>query len=221
MTRLLEKVRVGSRGSPLAIAQVQEITTALQVHYPTLQVLPTWVSTHGDRDQTTSLRTLGKTDFFTREVDQLVLDAHCDVGVHSAKDLPDPLPAGLRLIALTLGIDATDALVLRRGETLAALRSGAVIATSSARREEAVRRLRQDVAFVDVRGTIEQRIAKLNSGDADGVVIATAALIRLNLTHLNHIPLPGDTVPGQGQLAVLAKTDNHTMWQLFRPLDAR
>lgn len=221
MKDIPKELRVGSRASPLARAQVDEMSAALLIHYPQLSVRTQWVHTTGDRDQATSLRSLGKTDFFTREIDALVLQGRCDVGVHSAKDLPDPLPDGLALIALTQGVDASDALVLREGETLATLRAGAIIATSSERREAAVRLLRHDLCFMDLRGTIDQRLAKLTSGAADGVVIAAAALIRLQLTHLNHIIIPGDTVAGQGQLAIIAKNNNYEMRQLFQPLDCR
>lgn len=217
----LTEIRIGSRASRLARAQVAEITHEIRRHHPLLHLLPTWVQTTGDLDQSTSLRSLGKTDFFTREIDMLVLDRICDVGVHSAKDLPESLPDGLSLIALTSGLDPSDALVFRAGETLATLRPGASIATSSVRRENVVRSLRADLHFIDLRGTIEQRLAKLTDGEADGVVIATAALIRLQLIHLPHLVLPGETVPGQGQLAVVARSDNGAMRQLFRPLDSR
>lgn len=214
-------LRVASRVSPLAIAQVDEVIANLRTYCSDLVVQPTWVRTIGDRDQVTSLRTLDKTDFFTREVDALVLNGDCDIAVHSAKDLPEPIPAGLALIALTQGIDPADTLVLRPGETFDSLPSGATIATSSVRREDAVRRLRSDLTFVDIRGAIDHRLAKLANHEVDGVVVAMAALIRLQLTHLNYLILPGDTVPGQGRLAVMARADNEVMKQLFQPLDAR
>lgn len=172
-----------------------------------VELLPTFVETYGDLDRKTSLRMLGKTDFFTREVDEQVLSGHCDLAVHSAKDLPDELPEHLSLIAMTKGLDSRDALVLRQGDTLEALSSNAVIATSSERRAEAVGLLRQDFRFMDLRGTIEERLHLLDTGQADGVVVAEAALIRLRLTHLNRIYLPGSTVEGQGQLAVVGGTE--------------
>ncbi len=175
----------------------------------------TWVETRGDLDQITSLRTLDKTDFFTRELDQLLLNGAIDVAIHSAKDLPDPLPDGLVIAAMTKGVDSRDALVLREGETLESLPSNAWIATSSERREEAVRRLRKDLQFKDIRGTIHARLAKLDTGEADGVVIAEAALIRLKLTHLNRIYLPGPTAEGQGRLAILVKDGNRAALELF------
>jgi hydroxymethylbilane synthase len=180
-----------------------------------------FVETYGDLDLNTSLRTLGKTDFFTREVDQLLLKGVCRLAVHSAKDLPDPLPSGLKVVAITRGKDPSDSLVFRPGESLASLPSGAVIATSSVRRQEAVRQLRADLQFIDLRGTIAQRLSKLDSREADGVVVAEAALIRLGLLHLNRLRLPGETVSYQGQLAVIAHNDDVEMASLFSCIDAR
>lgn len=164
-----------------------------------------WVETTGDRDQKTSLRTLGKSDFFTRELDQMLLRGEIDLAIHSAKDLPEPLPEGLVLAFLTKGLDPRDSLVLRDQESIETLPNGAWIATSSERREEAVLTLRKDFRFKDVRGKVAERLALLERGEADGVVIAEAALLRLGLTHLNRLQLPGPTAPGQGQLAVVCR----------------
>lgn len=176
---------------------------------------PVWVETTGDLDRKTSLRSLQKNDFFTRELDELLLLGKIDAVIHSAKDLPDPLPEGIVIAALTSGVDPRDSLVLRDGESLAKLRPGAVIATSSERREEAVRQLKKDAVFIDLRGTIGERLALLETGIADGVVVAEAALIRLGLTHLNRVFLPGDTTPHQGRLAVVVRKHDKKIRRLF------
>lgn len=204
-------ISVGARNSPLSRAQVREVWVAMQQYKPT-QFLMTWVDTRGDRDKKTSLRSLVKTDFFTRELDEMVREEKIRIAVHSAKDLPDPLPAGLSLIALTRGIDSRDALVLRSGETL---RVNGLIATSSERREEAARSLQPNLRFSDLRGTIAERLAKLETGEADGIVVAEAALIRLQLTHLNRIYLPGPTAEGQGKLAIVARETDLEAKELF------
>ncbi|MCH9627215.1 MAG: Porphobilinogen deaminase [Chlamydiales bacterium] len=209
------QLSISARSSPLSKAQVQEVLVELQHMHPEVSFQPVYVKTVGDLDRVTSLRTLGKTDFFTREVDGKVLSGECRVAVHSAKDLPEPLPAGLEIVALTRGLDPSDALVLRAGESL---QKGAVIATSSLRREEMVRELERDVRFVDIRGTIEERLARMDAGAVDGVVIAEAALIRLGLTHLNRIRLPGETTPLQGRLAILARVGDLEMRELFKSL---
>ena len=180
-------MRVGARSSPLSRAQVEEIRREFGLEFEVI-----WVETFGDRDRSTSLRTLEKTDFFTRELDQMLLDGTIDAAIHSAKDLPDPLPKGLKIAALSQGIDPRDSLVVKREPIR-------VVATSSERREEAVRCLFPDCQFVDLRGTIHERL----QADVDGVVIAEAALIRLGLTHLRRLFLPGETAPLQGKLAIV------------------
>lgn len=208
------KIKVAARSSKLSQAQVKEVQQAL----PHLELIPTLVATYGDLDKKTSLRSLNKTDFFTKEVDELVLNTTCDIAIHSAKDLPEPINPLLTIIAITKGVDPSDVLVLRPHESLP---NNALIATSSERREEAVKKIKSDVRFVDVRGTIEERLEKLYQGHYDGVVIAEAALIRLNLTHLNRIRLKDSTTPLQGQLAIIALKDNLEMSALFSPLDVR
>jgi hydroxymethylbilane synthase len=210
---------VGARPSPLSRAQVSEVLEALQQYHPQIRFDIHYITTVGDRDQKTSLSTLDRTDFFTKDIDSWVLDGKERLGIHSAKDLPHPLAQGLTLFCLTKGIDPSDSLVMRFNETLHHLPSGAWIATSSQRREDAVRQLRSDLRFRDLRGTIEQRLAKLETGEADGVVIAEAALIRLGLTHLNRIRLPGPTAHRQGQLAVIGREVDQWMKALFACLD--
>lgn len=210
---------VGARSSPLSQVQVKEVLEELKRHHPDVEFTVKYTSTVGDRDLNTSLRTLGKTDFFTKEIDQMLLQGECRIGIHSAKDLPDPLPKGLKLICLTNGVDSSDSLVMREGETIESLPDGAIIATSSVRREELVSRLRMNLTFKDIRGTIGQRLSILERGEADGVVVAEAALIRLGLSHLNRVRLPGETVVGQGQLAVVAREGDTEMIDLFSPMN--
>jgi hydroxymethylbilane synthase len=214
-------IRVAGRQSPLSQVQVHEVLTAIQQYHPEVTFDPYLMESHGDKDLKTSLRTLEKTDFFTREVDHALLRGDARIAIHSAKDLPEPLPKGLSLIALTRGINPADALVIGEGCTLNDLPIGALIATSSIRREEIVKLVRPDFKFCDLRGTIAMRLEKLFKGEVDGVVVAEAALIRLQLTHLNRIILPGEPPAYQGQLAIMAREDDLEMAELFQPLDSR
>jgi hydroxymethylbilane synthase len=220
---------VAARSSPLSRIQVEEILTLLRRHRPEVSFVFHPLSSAGDRDQKTSLRTLEKTNFFTDEIDLAVLNSACRLGIHSAKDLPTPLPEGLTLVCLTDSIDSSDSLVFREGQSFERLPTDAMIATSSIRREHMVEELYRTLLqpkkisteklpfrFVDLRGTIHQRLEKLDSGEVDGVVIAEAALIRLGLTHLNRIKLPGEGAEGQGQLAVLARKEDQDMRELFQ-----
>jgi hydroxymethylbilane synthase len=206
------EIVVGARASPLSQAQVEEVARAL----PQVAFHPLFVESTGDLDQKTSLRTLDKTDFFTKEIDALLLSGACRVAIHSAKDLPDPLPQGITMVALTRGVDPSDSLVFQENS-----KANPLIATSSLKREMAVSAILPQARFCDIRGTIGKRLEKLHAGEVDGVVIAEAALIRLKLTHLNRIKLPGVSTPYQGQLAILARTGDREMVKLFAPLDVR
>jgi hydroxymethylbilane synthase len=192
----------------LSRAQIEELRPQLP-----FDVDPVWIETTGDLDQKTSLRSFGKTDFFTRELDQLLLEGSIRLAIHSAKDLPEPKVKGLFVAAVTNGLDPRDALVVC--DSFDALPIGAWIATSSKRREDAVRSLRSDLRFKDLRGTIHQRLELLENGGADGIVVAEAALIRLHLIHLNRIYLPGNGSEGQGQLAILCREDDQEMIDLL------
>lgn len=215
-TKLLKSsYKIGARGSKLSQAQCAEILRELRL-FADVDFEPVWISTTGDLDRTTSLRTLGKTDFFTREIDDLLLSGGCRFAIHSAKDLPEPLREGLTIAALTRGLDSSDSLVYR-GD----LPPNAKIATSSPRREKAIEELRIDLVCVDIRGNIDERLHKLETGEIDGLVVAECALIRLGLTHLNRIKLPGPGAEGQGRLAVVVRSDDTEMVELFRPLDSR
>ncbi|NGX51637.1 MAG: Porphobilinogen deaminase [Chlamydiae bacterium] len=215
------KIVVGARGSKLSVRQVEELFEALKAHAPEVEFESVWVTTRGDRDQAASLRGLEKSDFFTREIDQMQLEGRCQISIHSAKDLPQPLPRGLKVVALTEGVDSSDSLVMRDGERFERLAQSAEIGSSSMRRDAIIRGLRPDLTCVEVRGDILKRLEKLFSGEIDGLVVAEAALIRLGLTHLNRIPLPGERLRLQGKLAVVARAGDREMEQLFAPLDSR
>ncbi len=205
------EITVGARGSQLSQAQVWEVEKELLQHHPHIKFKPSWITTTGDKDKQTSLRDLDKTDFFTREVDQLQLEGQFRISIHSAKDLPDPLASGLKIIAITKGVDPADVLVYNQE-----LPANAIIATSSHRREQNLREWKEGFRFADIRGTIPERLAILDSGKVDGVVIAEAALIRLGLMHRRRMSIPGETAPMQGRLAVIALDTDHEMEELFR-----
>ncbi|MEX1012980.1 MAG: uroporphyrinogen-III synthase [Waddliaceae bacterium] len=208
----MPQITIAARSSPLSKAQVKEIESLI----PEVTFIKHFVETTGDLDRKTSLRGMEKTDFFTRELDQMLLEKKCDICVHSAKDLPDPLPEGLSIFALTKGVDSSDSLVFNK-----ALAERPLIATSSIRREECVREIYPSARFIDLRGTIDERLKLLESEEVDGVVVAEAALIRLNLTHYKRIKLPGETTPYQGQLAILGRKGEGSLKSLFSKLDIR
>lgn len=198
-------LKVGARSSPLSRAQVEEVQKEFGLEFDVQ-----WVETRGDKDRITSLRDLDRTDFFTRELDEMLLRGDVDAVIHSAKDLPDPMPDGLEVVILTKGLDPRDSLVYKKLPI-------EVVATSSERREDAVRKLFPKCSFVDLRGTIHERLLYLE-GDVDGVVVAEAALIRLKLTHLNRIFLPGTTTDLQGRLAIVCRKNSTSVFAQKREL---
>lgn len=209
------KITVGARSSPLSLKQTEEVLTALKIYTPEVEFALNLVETTGDRDQVRSLRDLEKSDFFTKELDDMVLKGECRIAIHSAKDLPDPLPKGLCLACLTKGVDPADSLVVKAFP----FPQDGIFATSSIRREETIKRYFPLARCVDIRGKIEQRLEKLQTENLDGVVIAEAALIRLGLTHLPRMRLPGSVHPMQGRLAVIARENDIEIQTLFAPLN--
>ncbi len=218
MILLPKTISVAARASRLSRAQVQEVLLELRQVDSQVKFTPTFFMTTGDADQATSLLTQEGTDFFTKEIDEAVLKGVCRIGIHSAKDLPDELPSGLATIAYTKGVDPSDVLVFRTAEDRESLQKNAKVGTSSLRRIENIRAFRDDLVPVDIRGTIEKRLELLDSGVVDALVIAKAALIRLQIQRETML-LPGRGAARQGSLAVVAKEDDHEMKALFAPLN--
>ncbi len=194
-----------------------EVLQELKVFYPGVSFDLHTTKTTGDLDLKTSLRHLSKTDFFTKEIDILQTQGKIRIGIHSAKDLPDPLAQGLIVAALTGGKDASDSLVFEQDP----LPLGARIGVSCHRREEAVLKFRSDLICVDIRGPIGQRLQLLSENKVQGVVIAEAAIIRLNLKHINRIRLEGETTMHQGKLAITALENDSEMLEMFSCIDIR
>lgn len=204
------KIFVGARSSNLSKKQVEEVQKELFLHHPEIELVPVWASSPGDRDRLTSLRSLEMSDFFTKDLDEMLLQKKVDVTIHSAKDLPDPLPQEFLIAALTKGLDPRDSIVFSKE-----LSKGAKIALSSLRREEMVRRIDPSFVFVDLRGTIEERLSLLEKKEVDGVVVAEAALIRLGLTSLQRRILDEKGHPLQGRLAIVIRKEDDFLQNIF------
>ena len=194
-------IRIATRQSPLALLQVEELVREAGItDYELIKI-----SSYGDKHKEQSLMdsTLAS-DFFTRELDEALLTGKADIAVHSAKDLPYPLTPGLQVIALTEGKDQSDSLVARDDLTLATLPPSSRVGTSSAQRKDELLKLRPDLVVIPIRGTIEERIAQVDSGHIDALIVATCALERLGLLSRATERLPFKTHPLQGKLAVTA-----------------
>ena len=197
-----KKIRIISRQSRLALLQVEELVKEAGI--TDYELIKT--TSYGDRHKEVSLMDEGLAqDFFTRELDEALLEGRADIAVHSAKDLPNPLPDGIELLALTEGKDPSDSLVAHDGLTLATLPEGSKVGTSSAQRKEELLKVRPDLVVVPIRGTIEERIAQVDDGSVDALIVATCALDRLGLSHRATERLPFKTHPLQGKLAVTGR----------------
>lgn len=212
-------LRILSRGSPLARLQVDEAMPALKQALPAAEFDVSILETIGDQDLTTPLTDPSiPTDFFTRELDQAQLEGKVDLVIHSAKDLPDPMPEGLVIAAMFPAQDTRDALVIRKGVDLSA---GGVIGTSSPVREAAIRTLYPDVSCKAIRGNIQQRIDQTDAGDYDAVIIAGCALERLGLEHRIDEWLDYETTPLQGRLAITVRASDTELRQSLAGIDVR
>ncbi|MBL8013256.1 MAG: uroporphyrinogen-III C-methyltransferase [Candidatus Omnitrophica bacterium] len=212
-------IRFGSRQSPLAVVQVQEIVCLLKNQVIPFSYTLTTFQTAGDIDKTTALTKNIQDDFFTNTLDEALLSGSIDVAIHSAKDLPQKLNPNLVIAALTPCLDDSDAFV---GNTpFEDLPARATIGTSSFLREGAIKSLRPDVTIVNIRGTIQERLEKVNQGKLDGIIVATCALMRLKLDHLIKSIFPWEGTPLQGQLAVVCRRDDVKSIAVFQHLDQR
>ncbi|MDO8536241.1 MAG: hydroxymethylbilane synthase [Candidatus Omnitrophota bacterium] len=213
-------VRVGSRPSSLAIKQVEEIGSRMRsVNFEVVRI-----ETAGDRDKTTPLSEIKKSDFFSGDIEQALLSGSIDAGIHSAKDLGDNIPAGLTIAAITSSLSSFECLVSRGGLSLKDLPRGAVVGTSSAKRKEAIARFRPDLVTKDLRGEIDERLKQLDENKFDALIIAHAALIRLGYEHRIAQVIPKEIMephPLQGALAVEVRQNDLELIKLFSDLDTR
>jgi len=216
--------RVGTRTSPLALKQVQEVLGTLEEFYPAVKTEIVGIDTYGDKDKTTPISKIEGSDFFTKEIDGALIDGRIDFAVHSAKDLADDLREGLTIAALTKPIDPYDVLVSKYGLKLEELPYRAKIATSSLRRKQQLKKYRSDFQIVDIRGNIEERLRILDNSNLNGIVIAAAGLIRLSLENRITQRIPFGILtphPLQGKLAIVAREDDKEIVSLISKLDTR
>ncbi len=212
-------LRIGSRSSPLAIVQVDEVIAALKAAGGNVAFEHKTFETAGDKDKTTPLTSNPGDYFFTDAIDQSLLKDEIDIAVHSAKDLPKHLPEGLEIIALTEILDDKDAWV--GSYAWNALPKEARVGTSSQLRQSQVLSMRPDLTIVDIRGTINERLQLVKDGKVGGVIVAACALKRLKLAHEIKDILPWEGMALQGQLAVVAKAHDYHLKNLFKAIDVR
>ena len=214
------RLRAGTRPSPLAIKQLEEVEALL----PSVGFERVAIRTKGDADKRTPLSEIEGTDFFTREIEDALLSGKIDVAVHSAKDLEEEMPEGIAIAAMTRSISPYESLVSSGRDTLKTLPSGSVIGTSSAKRKEAVLKYRSDLVVRDIRGNIEERLRQLDEGLFDAVIVAHAALIRLGYEYRIAQVIPTDIIephPLQGRITVQVRKERKDLIKIFRSIDER
>ncbi len=218
-------VRIGSRKSQLALVQTEWVQAQLQAHHGDRTFEVVTMSTQGDNILDVALAKIGDKGLFTKELELSMLRRETDLAVHSLKDLPTTLPQGLMLGAITQREDPADALVLGAkwaGHTLDTLPAGTVIGTSSLRRLAQLRHHYPHLAFKDVRGNLNTRLAKLDAGEYDALILAVAGLRRLGFGDRISQVLPASVslyAVGQGALGIECRSDDPDTLALIKTLE--
>jgi hydroxymethylbilane synthase len=206
-------LRMGTRGSALALAQANEVRNRLAaIHgFPPERIRLDVIRTTGDTIRDRPLAQAGGKGLFTKEIEEALLAGEIDVAVHSAKDMPTLLPPGLAIAAVPPREDARDVFISRKAASLRDLPRGANVGTASLRRQALVKRQRPDLAVVNFRGNVETRLRKLDAGEVDATLLALAGLKRLGLAEQATAVLAIDEflpAVGQGIIAVEARGDD-------------
>jgi len=216
-------VHIGSRGSPLALAQARAVRGRLAaVHGIDADHIPIEaIRTTGDKIQDRPLAQAGGKGLFTKEIEEALLTGRIDLAVHSAKDVPATLPPGLVLCAYLPREDPRDVFISAKAKALRDLPPGAAVGTASLRRQALVKRLRPDVEIVPLRGNVETRLRKISAGEADATVLALAGLKRLDLAGAAATVLDIDEflpAVGQGAIVVQTREDDARTRALVAPI---
>jgi len=215
------RYRVGTRGSPLALAQTGEVVSRLSARFPAAAFEVAPMTTGGDRRKDAALVSLGR-GAFAKEIESALLAGDIDLAVHSAKDLASELPDGLVIAGTVPRQDPRDALVDKWAAPLSELPRAARIGTGSPRRAALLKSLRKDIKVVPIRGNVGTRIGKVGGPDCDAVVVAAAGLARLGRIDEAHELFPtGTFVPdaGQGTLAIETRSGDGPLLEIIRAID--
>jgi hydroxymethylbilane synthase len=217
-------LRIGSRGSPLALIQARAVQSGLAAAagLDARRIEIVAIRTTGDAVQDRPLAEAGGKGLFTKEIEEALIAGKIDLAVHSSKDLPTFLPAGLVLAGFLPREDPRDAFISRKAKTLRELAAGAVVGTASPRREALVKRFRPDLKVVTLRGNVETRLAKLDAGEVDATILAVAGLKRLGLlAEATAILDPDEFLPavGQGAIGIETRADDANTRALVAKVD--
>ena len=218
------KLRVGTRGSPLALAQAREAGERLCAAHgwapDAVAIVP--IRTTGDAIQDRALSEAGGKGLFTKELDVALADGAIDVAVHSAKDLPTVMPDGISVVGYLPREDVRDVLIARGASTLADLPQGAHVGSASLRRQAQLRRVRPDIRVSLLRGNVQTRLGKVENGSFDATLLALAGLKRLGLAHVATTVLDTDDflpAVGQGAIALAMRSGDQLFAEVTAVLD--
>lgn len=217
-------VRIGTRGSPLALWQAHETQKRLAAAHgvPVDAIEITIIKTSGDIIQDRPLAEVGGKGLFTKEIEQALFDESVDLAVHSAKDMETALPDGLVLTACLPREDVRDAFICKKATTLAELPAGSVVGTASLRRGAMVKRLRPDIEVVSIRGNVDTRLRKVESGEVDATLLALAGLKRLGMAdRVTSLFDPVVFLPavGQGAVAIECRANDSRTREILAAID--
>lgn len=204
-------VRIGTRGSALALYQANQVKLSIETNFPDVQAEIVIIHTKGDKILDVALSKIGDKGLFTKELEVALLGNEVDMAVHSLKDLPTFFPEGLQLGAVLPRAEVRDALVSKNGKTLKELGADDVIATSSLRRKAQLLAYNPDFKIVDIRGNVNTRLSKMDNGYCDAMIMAAAGLQRLNLDErITEIIDPENIIPAvsQGIIAIETRADD-------------
>ncbi|HDZ8882795.1 MULTISPECIES: hydroxymethylbilane synthase [Aeromonas] len=215
-------LKIATRKSPLAMWQANFVKDRLEALYPELQVELVPMSTQGDKILDTPLAKVGGKGLFVKELETAMLEGRADIAVHSMKDVPVEFPEGLGLHTICEREDPRDAFVSNRFTAIDELPQGAVVGTSSLRRQCQLRAARPDLVIRDLRGNVNTRLAKLDTGEYDAIILAAAGLKRLEMAHrITAFIEPEQSLPanGQGAVGIECRLDDHELHALLAPLE--
>lgn len=206
-------LRVGTRGSPLALAQAEETRRRLETAFPELAgaIAIEVINTTGDTVQDRTLAAIGGKGLFTKEIDEAQLERRVDIAVHSMKDMPTVLPDGLMIGALLPREDVRDVLISTKGRSLADLPPGSVVGSASLRRAAQILRRRPDLSVIPFRGNVQTRLRKLAEGQVDATLLAMAGLNRLGIMPIEAVPLSTEEMlpaVAQGAIGITCRIDD-------------
>ena len=216
----MKAVRIATRKSPLALHQSQLVANALHHHYPQLRTELVAMTTTGDRALEAPLSEFGGKAVFIKELEQSLIDETSDIAVHSMKDVPADLPDGFIIAAITTRANPADALVSAQYTKLSDLPQGAILGTSSLRRQCQIQARRKDLVIKPLRGNVGTRMQKLHDGEYDALVLACAGLERLQIE--GYTPIPTDTcLPaiGQGAIGIECRAEDQELIEMLGVLN--